>query len=80
MSFLKAPVAQQGHPTSSSPLDEQKYLVNTINHLEKLPSWKSTAVIITESLQPGACELHPPTSERDNPERRRGPCPRRRSV
>ena len=47
VSFLKAPVAQQGHPTSSSPLDEQQYLVNTINHLEKLPSWKSTAVIIT---------------------------------
>jgi phospholipase C len=47
VSFLKAPVAQQGHPASSSPLDEQQYLVNTINRLEKLPSWKITAVIIT---------------------------------
>ncbi|MBO0881866.1 MAG: alkaline phosphatase family protein [Mycobacterium sp.] len=47
VSFLKAPVAQQGHPTSSSPLDEQRFLVDTINQLEALPSWKNTAVIIT---------------------------------
>jgi phospholipase C len=47
VSFLKAPVYAQGHPTSSDPQDEQEFLVNTVNHLQKLPSWKDTAVVIT---------------------------------
>ena len=46
VSYLKAPDAQDGHPGYSDPLDEQAFLVNTINQLEKLPTWKSTAVII----------------------------------
>jgi phospholipase C len=46
VSFLKAPGYQDGHPANSDPLDEQEYLVNTINHLMSLPSWKSTAIII----------------------------------
>ena len=47
VSFLKAAVYQSGHPGSSNPLDEQTFLVNTINRLQKLPEWNSTAVIIT---------------------------------
>ncbi len=31
----------------SNPLDEQTYLVNTINRLQKMPQWNSTAVIVT---------------------------------
>jgi len=46
VSFLKAPRYQDGHAGYSDPLDEQTFLVNTINALEKLPTWKSTAVII----------------------------------
>src|SRR5947209_11680758 len=46
ISFLKAPGYQDGHPANSDPLDEQQYLVNTINHLMSLPSWKSTTIII----------------------------------
>ena len=46
VSFLKAPGYQDGHPANSDPLDEQAYLVETINHLMSLPSWKSTAIII----------------------------------
>jgi phospholipase C len=46
VSYLKAPKAQDGHAGYSDPLDEQTFLVNTINHLEQLPSWRSTAVII----------------------------------
>ena len=46
VSFLKAPRYQDGHPANSDPLDEQTFLVNTINALEKLPTWSSTAVII----------------------------------
>jgi phospholipase C len=47
VSYLKANRAQDGHPGNSSPLDEQAFLVNTINFLQSLPDWQSTAVIIT---------------------------------
>jgi phospholipase C len=46
VSFLKAAKYQDGHPGYSDPLDEQTWLVTTINRLEQLPSWRSTAVII----------------------------------
>jgi phospholipase C len=46
VSFLKAAAYQDGHAGYSDPLDEQNFLVTTINQLEKLPSWKSTAVVI----------------------------------
>jgi len=47
VSYLKAPAYQDGHAGYSDPLDEQAWLVSTINHLESLPTWRSTAVIIT---------------------------------
>jgi len=46
VSFLKAPAYQDGHAGYSDPLDEQTFLVNTINFLEELPTWSSTAVVI----------------------------------
>jgi phospholipase C len=46
VSFLKAAKYQDGHAGYSDPLDEQTFLVSTINALEKLPTWSSTAVII----------------------------------
>jgi phospholipase C len=46
VSFLKAAEYQDGHAGYSDPLDEQHFLVNTINQLQKLSSWKDTAVII----------------------------------
>jgi phospholipase C len=46
VSFLKAPAFQDGHAEYSDPLDEQTFLVNTINFLETLPTWSSTAVVI----------------------------------
>jgi phospholipase C len=46
VSFLKAPGYQDGHAGYSDPLDEQTWVVNTINFLEKQPEWSSTAVII----------------------------------
>jgi phospholipase C len=47
VSFLKAAKYQDGHAGYSDPLDEQTFLVNTINALQKLPTWKNTAVIIS---------------------------------
>jgi len=47
VSFLKAPAYEDGHAGYSDPLDEQTFLVNTINQLQKSPEWKSTAVVIS---------------------------------
>ena len=46
VSFLKAKKAQDGHSGYSSPLDEQIFIVNTINALQALPDWSSTVVVI----------------------------------
>ena len=46
VNFLKAAAYQDGHAGYSDPLDEQHFLVDTINRLQKLPTWNSTAVII----------------------------------
>jgi len=47
VNFLKAAAYQDGHAGYSDPLDEQHFLVDTINRLQKLPTWSSTAVIIS---------------------------------
>ena len=46
VSFLKAPAFEDGHAMYSNPLDEQTFLVNTVNALEDSPFWADTAVII----------------------------------
>jgi phospholipase C len=46
VSFLKAPGYQDGHAAYSDPIDEQEFVVNEINALQKTPDWKNTAVIV----------------------------------
>ncbi|HEX3541148.1 MAG TPA: alkaline phosphatase family protein [Acidimicrobiales bacterium] len=46
VSYLKAPRYQDGHPGYSDPLDEQHFVVNVINQLQKSRDWASTAVVI----------------------------------
>ena len=46
VSFLKAAAYQDGHAGYSDPLDEQQFVVETINRLEKTDNWNDTAVII----------------------------------
>src|SRR6266849_1605591 len=46
VSYLKASGFQDGHAGYSSPLDEQTFVVNTINFLQHSPEWKETAVVI----------------------------------
>jgi phospholipase C len=46
VSFLKAPGFEDAHAGYSDPLDEQTFVVNTINFLQTLPTWGSTAVVI----------------------------------
>jgi phospholipase C len=46
VSFLKAPAYQDGHAGYSDPLDEQTFLVNTLNRLQHTSAWHDTAVVI----------------------------------
>ncbi len=46
VSFLKAPAFQDGHAGTSTPLDEQTFVVGVINFLQQQPDWQHTAVII----------------------------------
>jgi phospholipase C len=47
VSYLKPTTAQSGHPGESDPLDEQKWLVGTVNKIEESKYWASTAIVIT---------------------------------
>jgi phospholipase C len=46
VSFLKAQAFEDGHAGYSDPLDEQTFVVNVINALQKSNDWDSTAVVI----------------------------------
>lgn len=46
VSFIKAKGAYDGHAGYSDPLNEQLFLVNTINAIQDSPYWHNTAVII----------------------------------
>ncbi len=46
VSFLKARAIEDGHAGYSDPLDEQNFLVQTINRLQRSPEWNETAIII----------------------------------
>jgi phospholipase C len=61
VSYLKAPEAQDGHPGYSDPIDEQKFLVNTINSVEKSKYWASTAVVVTYDDSDGWYDHQAPT-------------------
>jgi phospholipase C len=60
VSFLKASEYQDGHPGYSDPLDEQTFLVNTINQIEQSPFWKSTAIVVTYDDSDGWYDHQPP--------------------
>ncbi|MEU8922080.1 alkaline phosphatase family protein [Kitasatospora sp. NPDC048545] len=46
VSYLKAANYQDGHAGYSDPLDEQHFVVDTLNKLQKSKDWASTAVVI----------------------------------
>jgi phospholipase C len=67
VSFLKAPHYQDGHDGKSDPLDEQVFLVHTINALQSLDAWKSMAIVIAYD-DPGGFYDHvfPPITNQSN--------------
>jgi len=46
VSYIKAPGIQDGHAGYSDPLDEQTFVVNTVNAIEASSFWSSTAIIL----------------------------------
>jgi phospholipase C len=46
VSFLKPPAYENAHPGNSDPLDEQKFVVDTVNQIEQSSYWPNTAIII----------------------------------
>jgi phospholipase C len=46
VSFLKAPEYQDGHAAYSDPLDEQHFLVNEINTIQRSRFWSDTAIVV----------------------------------
>jgi phospholipase C len=47
VSYLKGTTEESGHPGESGPIDEQKFIVNTVNQIEESRYWPSTAIVIT---------------------------------
>lgn len=47
VSFLKSAAYRDGHAGYSDPLDEQAFLVQTINTIEQTSEWKHTVIFIT---------------------------------
>jgi phospholipase C len=46
VSFLKAGMYQDGHAAYSDPLDEQKFIAETVNTIQKSKNWESTAIVL----------------------------------
>src|SRR5262249_23811560 len=46
VTFLKAPAFQDGHAGYSNPIDEQHFIVKTINALQQSKFWAETAIVI----------------------------------
>ncbi|HEX6117401.1 MAG TPA: alkaline phosphatase family protein [Solirubrobacterales bacterium] len=46
VSFLKPPAWADGHAGYSNPLSEQRWLVRTINRLQRLDTWRKSATLI----------------------------------
>jgi len=61
VSFLKAGEYQDGHAGYSDPLDEQNFLVSTINKLQKSKDWASTAVVVAYDDSDGWYDHQSPT-------------------
>src|SRR3984957_21001551 len=61
VSYLKGTTEQSAHPGESGPLDEQTFIVNTINSIEKSKDWPSTAIVITYDDSDGWYDHQAPT-------------------
>ena len=61
VSYLKAKNVEDGHAAYSDPIDEQHFLVRTINAIEKSSYWKNTAIVVTYDDSDGWYDHQAPT-------------------
>jgi phospholipase C len=47
VTYLKFPENDTGHPSDSTPLEEQTQIVDAVNAIEQSPFWRDTAIMIT---------------------------------
>jgi phospholipase C len=47
VSYLKAPEYEDGHAGYSDPIDEQRFIAQEVDQIERSPDWASTAIFIT---------------------------------
>ena len=67
VSFVKPPHVLNGHPSDSSPLAEQGFLVDTINRLQQSPYWQDMAILVTYDDSDGWYDhVMPPIVNRSN--------------
>ena len=67
VSFVKPPHLLNGHPSDSSPLAEQGFLVDTINRLQQSPYWQDMAILVTYDDSDGWYDhVMPPIVNRSN--------------
>ena len=67
VSFIKFESANTGHPADGPVMNEQRYLANTINALQRLPEWNSMAIMITYDDSDGWYDhVMPPIVNRSN--------------
>ncbi|HWW83093.1 MAG TPA: alkaline phosphatase family protein [Vicinamibacterales bacterium] len=58
VTYLKASAFQDGHAGYSDPLDEQRFLVKTLNFLQSRPEWREMAVIVLYDDSDGWYDHH----------------------
>ena len=73
VSYLKPRGFEDGHGGYSDPLDEQRFLVTTINKLQQLPEWKDMAIVIIYDDTDGDYDHQfPPKLQTENLDGHRG--------
>jgi phospholipase C len=67
VSFIKPPAFEEGHNRYSDSLNEQEFLVRTINRLEALPEWRDMAILIVYDDSDGLYDhVLPPLANASN--------------
>jgi phospholipase C len=60
VSYVKASAYQDGHAAYSDPLDEQRFLVDLVNRVQRSRYWENTAIVIAYDDSDGWYDHAPP--------------------
>jgi len=76
VSYLKPPASRNAHAGNSTPTDEQRFLVDEINKIQRSPQWPSTAIFLTYDDSDGWYDhvMPPLVNGSNDPARDSAPC------